>query len=53
MGSLPHLEALEAGKDLGAGPMYVCNDCGHTVMGKAPDECPVCGASRSKFKEVA
>jgi rubrerythrin len=47
------LEALQAGKDLAAGSMYVCNDCGHTVQGKAPDECPVCGASRSKFKEVA
>jgi rubrerythrin len=47
------LEALEAGTDLAAGSIYVCNDCGHTVWGKAPDECPVCGASRSKFKEVA
>ena len=46
------LESLAAGKDLTAGPMYVCNDCGHTVMGKAPEECEVCGASRSKFKEV-
>jgi len=46
------LEALEAGKDLAAGSIYVCNDCGHTVWGKAPDECPVCGAARSKFKEV-
>jgi rubrerythrin len=47
------LEALNAGKDLAAGPMYVCSDCGHTVLGKAPEECEVCGASRSKFKEVA
>ena len=47
------LESLEAGTDLAAGSMYVCNDCGHTVWGRAPDECPVCGASRSKFKEVA
>jgi rubrerythrin len=46
------LEALEAGKDLAAGPMYVCSECGHTVLGHAPDECPVCGASKSKFKEV-
>jgi glutamate synthase domain-containing protein 2/rubrerythrin/CDGSH-type Zn-finger protein len=47
------LEALEAGKDLAAGPMYVCSDCGHTVLGRPPEECEVCGASRSKFKEVA
>jgi rubrerythrin len=47
------LESLEAGKDLAAGSISVCSDCGHTILGKAPDECPVCGASRSKFKEVA
>ena len=46
------LESLTAGKDLAAGPMYVCNDCGHTVLGKAPEECEVCGAPKSKFKEV-
>ena len=46
------LESLAAEKDLTAGPMYVCSDCGHTVQGKAPEECEVCGASRSKFKEV-
>ena len=46
------LESLAAGKDLATGPMYVCSDCGHTVLGKAPEECEVCGASRSKFKEV-
>lgn len=45
------LESLTAGKDLAAGSMYVCNDCGHTVMGEAPEECEVRGASRSKFKE--
>jgi rubrerythrin len=47
------LAALQAGQDLPAGPMYVCADCGHTVVGKAPEECEVCGALRSKFKEVA
>ena len=46
------LAALNAGKDLAVAPMYVCSDCGHTVLGKPPEECEVCGASRSKFKEV-
>ena len=46
------LETLEAGKDLPAATIYVCDVCGHTHVGEAPDNCPVCGASRSKFKEV-
>jgi rubrerythrin len=45
-------ESLESGRDLMPASIYVCNDCGHTVWGKAPDECPVCGAPRSKFQEV-
>ena len=47
------LETLEAGKDLTPDSIFVCDVCGHTHVGEAPDKCPVCGASRSKFKEVA
>ncbi len=47
------LEALEAGKDLTPASIYVCDVCGHTAVGEAPDKCPVCGAPKSKFKEVA
>ena len=47
------MEALEAGKDLTPGPIYVCAVCGNTVVDEVPDKCPVCGASKSKFKEVA
>ena len=47
------LEALEAGKDLTPDSIYVCDVCGHTHVGEAPDKCPVCGAPKSKFKEVA
>ena len=32
------LESMTAGKDLAAGPMYVCSDCGHTVLGRPPEE---------------
>lgn len=46
------LESLEVGKDLPPGSIYVCSDCGHTILGKPPEECPECGASRSRFKEV-
>jgi rubrerythrin len=39
-------------KDLSPASIYVCDICGHTA-GEAPDKYPVCGASKSKFKEVA
>ncbi len=31
---------------------HVCEICGNTVAGNAPDKCPVCGASIDKFKIV-
>ena len=41
-----------AGKaDLGADAVRVCPICGHTIIGDAPDECPVCGTAGSYFKE--
>lgn len=47
------LETLQAGKDLAPAAIYVCEVCGHTDVGQAPDKCPVCGAAKSKFTEVA
>lgn len=46
------LEAAKAGKDLPAADLYVCEVCGHTVVGEAPDVCPVCGAKHDKFHPV-
>jgi rubrerythrin len=46
------LATLEAGKDLTPAAIYVCDVCGHTHVGEAPEKCPVCGAPRGKFKEV-
>jgi len=46
------LEALEAGKELKEEPCFVCQVCGNTVAGEAPERCPVCGAPRTKFGEV-
>lgn len=31
---------------------YVCQVCGNTVEGHAPDECPVCGAKKQAFKKM-
>jgi rubrerythrin len=31
---------------------YVCQFCGNTVEGEAPDMCPICGAPKSMFKLI-
>jgi rubrerythrin len=46
------LAAAQAGADLPAADVHVCEVCGHTVIGDAPDTCPVCGARREKFTKV-
>ena len=47
------LAAVEAGKDLGELVVRVCSTCGHTVIGEAPDECPVCKAKGEFYEVVA
>ncbi len=44
--------SVATGKDLPATVMHVCQVCGNTVEGNAPDACPICGAPRVKFKKV-
>jgi rubrerythrin len=43
-------DLVGAGKDLDATPIHVCNVCGHTGTGEAPDECPICGNEKKNFK---
>ncbi len=31
---------------------YVCQVCGYTAEGEAPDECPVCKAKKQSFRKV-
>ncbi len=47
------LAAVQAGNDLASASIYVCQVCGHTHIGEAPDSCPVCGAKKDRFVEVA
>ena len=47
------LNAVKSGTDLPGSSIFVCSVCGNTVMGKAPDKCPICGVSAEKFNEVA
>ncbi|MEM2911653.1 MAG: rubrerythrin family protein [Candidatus Bathyarchaeia archaeon] len=44
-------QAVESGKDLLLGDIYICKACGYTVEGEAPDRCPICGAPKEKFKK--
>ena len=39
------------GKDIKSSPVYVCSVCGHTVIGDAPDRCPVCNVLKKKYVE--
>jgi len=43
------IDAKYSGEDLGKAPIRVCPICGHTVIGDAPDECPVCGTAGQFF----
>lgn len=31
---------------------FVCEICGNTVENSAPEKCPICGASKEKFKKI-
>jgi len=42
-------QLADTGKDLELGTIYVCDICGYTVEGAAPERCPVCNAIRDKF----
>ena len=46
------VEKLEQGQAMEDRPFYVCQVCGNTVEGEAPERCPVCGAPKRMFKAV-
>jgi rubrerythrin len=46
------IEAVKAGKDLPETPIYVCEICGNTVYGEAPDKCDICGVPKERFFAV-
>ncbi len=46
------LNKLDKGEAAGLKPFYVCQYCGNTVEGAAPDRCPVCGAPKRMFKLI-
>ena len=42
-------EKVKNGQDLDDTPIHVCQVCGYTVQGEAPDRCPICNSPREKF----
>ncbi len=46
------IKAFDAGQQLRDEPYFVCQVCGNTVAGEAPEKCPICGTPASKFKRV-
>ncbi len=43
--------SVATGQDIKAAAVYVCPVCGHTVIGEAPDKCPICGVPKDKYRE--
>ena len=46
------LSKVEKGETIVDKPIYVCQYCGNTVEGEAPEKCPICGAPRKMFKLI-
>ena len=44
-------QAVDEGKDISVGDIYICEVCGYTVEAEAPDRCPVCNAPKDKLKK--
>ncbi|MFQ5974816.1 MAG: rubrerythrin family protein [Candidatus Hydrothermarchaeales archaeon] len=46
------IKAVERGSDIEANDYFVCQVCGYTVEGEAPDICPVCNSPKEKFESI-
>jgi len=46
------LASLQAGGKAQATDYFVCQVCGATMEGSAPDRCPICGAPKAQFLKV-
>jgi rubrerythrin len=41
---------VASGSDIQSAPVFVCPLCGHTVIGEAPDKCPICATPKDKYR---
>ena len=44
-------EAAEKGQDPDLDDIYICPICGYTHVGEPPDNCPICNATKDKFRK--
>lgn len=42
-------QAVDNNHDIELGPIQVCEVCGYTLEGDAPDKCPLCGVAKERF----
>ena len=47
------INAVKSGSDIAEVKIFVCQVCGNTVKGQAPDKCPICNAPKDKFNEIS
>ncbi len=43
-------QAVDSSRDVDLGPIQICTVCGYTLEGEPPERCPICNASKDKFK---
>lgn len=43
-------ETLSENKDIILGEIHICSNCGFTLEGEPPANCPACGIPKEKFK---
>ncbi|MFQ6134545.1 MAG: rubrerythrin family protein [Nitrososphaerales archaeon] len=46
------LELIKQKKDIPPKEYYICTVCGYTAENEAPDECPICGATKKSFRRA-
>lgn len=46
------IESVKKSEDIEKKEYFVCQVCGNTVEGQTPENCPICGSPREKFKKV-
>jgi len=42
-------EAVDGGRDMELGTIQICSVCGHTLVGEAPERCPICNAKKDAY----
>ena len=43
-------QTVDAGKDIDLGMVQICEVCGYTLEGDAPERCPICRSKKERFR---